>query len=31
VFNPEGYFEDQESGLEYITAPCSRGVNDGDL
>lgn len=31
VFNPEGYFEDPESGREYITAPCSRGVNDGDL
>jgi head-tail adaptor len=30
VFNPEGYFEDMVSGQEYITAPCSRGINDGD-
>lgn len=29
VFNPEGYFEDQKTGRGYITAPCSRGVNDG--
>lgn len=31
IFNPEGFFEDPESGRSYITAPCSRGVNDGDL
>jgi len=30
VFNPAGYFEDITSGRSYITAPCSRGVNDGD-
>jgi len=30
VFNPEGYFEDMVSGQTYITAPCSRGINDGD-
>jgi head-tail adaptor len=30
IFNPEGWSPDQESGLEFLTAPCSQGVNDGD-
>lgn len=31
VFNPAGFFNDPESGMEYITAPCSTGVNSGDV
>jgi SPP1 family predicted phage head-tail adaptor len=31
VFNPKGLLRDKESGLEYITAPCSEGVNEGDF
>ena len=31
VFNPAGFFNDEESGMEYITAPCSTGVNVGDV
>jgi SPP1 family predicted phage head-tail adaptor len=31
VFNPAGFFNDAESGMEYITAPCSTGVNLGDV
>lgn len=30
IFNPEGWSPDPESGLEFLTAPCSQGVNDGD-
>lgn len=30
VYNPQGWLSDPESGLEYLTAPCSEGVNDGD-
>lgn len=29
IYNPQGWLADQESGLEYLTAPCSEGVNDG--
>lgn len=29
VYNPQGWLPDKDSGLEYLTAPCSEGVNDG--
>jgi len=29
IYNPAGWLPDKESGLEYLTAPCSEGVNDG--
>lgn len=29
VYNPQGWLEDMESGREYVTAPCSQGVNEG--
>ena len=29
VYNPHAFLEDKESGLEYMTAPCSRGVSEG--
>ena len=29
IYNPAGWLADQDSGLEYVTAPCSEGVNDG--
>lgn len=29
IFNPQGWLNDPDSGLEYLTAPCSEGVNDG--
>lgn len=29
IYNPAGWFEDMESGSEYLTAPCSQGVNEG--
>jgi SPP1 family predicted phage head-tail adaptor len=29
IYNPAGILADPESGLEYITMPCSQGVNDG--
>lgn len=29
IYNPEGFLEDPDTGQEYITAPCSQGVNDG--
>lgn len=29
VFNPQGFLADKESGLEYLTIPCSEGVNEG--
>lgn len=31
VFNPAGFLGDKDSGLDYITAPCSQGVNQGDF
>lgn len=29
IYNPHAFLEDKESGLEYMTAPCARGVGDG--
>lgn len=29
IYNPAAFLEDPESGKEYMTAPCSRGVNEG--
>jgi SPP1 family predicted phage head-tail adaptor len=29
IYNPAGWLEDPDSGLEYLTAPCSEGVNNG--
>jgi len=29
VYNPQGFLPDVDSGLEYLAAPCSLGVNDG--
>jgi SPP1 family predicted phage head-tail adaptor len=29
IFNPAGFLADKESGLEYLTIPCSEGVNEG--
>jgi len=29
VYNIHGVLADPESGLEYLTLPCSEGVNDG--
>lgn len=29
VYNIEGVLSDKESGLEYLTLPCSEGVNEG--
>lgn len=29
IFNIEGVLSDPKSGREYITLPCSEGVNDG--
>jgi SPP1 family predicted phage head-tail adaptor len=29
VYNIEGVIRDPDSGLEWITLPCSAGVNDG--
>lgn len=29
IFNPAGWLPDPDSGLEYLTAPCSEGVNQG--
>jgi len=29
IFNIEGVLPDPDSGLEYITLPCSEGTNDG--
>lgn len=29
VFNVAGVLADPKSGLEYITCPCTEGVNDG--
>lgn len=29
IYNPHGFLADKESGLEYMTAPCSRGVGEG--
>jgi SPP1 family predicted phage head-tail adaptor len=29
IYNPEGWLPDLNSGLEYLTAPVSEGVNEG--
>lgn len=29
IYNPAGWLPDNDSGREYLTAPCSEGVNDG--
>lgn len=29
VYNPKGFLEDPDTGQEYITVPCSQGVNAG--
>lgn len=29
IYNPKGVLEDNITGLEYVTLPCSQGVNDG--
>lgn len=29
VYNPAAFLPDKESGFEYMTIPCSQGVNDG--
>jgi SPP1 family predicted phage head-tail adaptor len=29
IYQIEGVLGDQKSGLEYLTLPCSEGVNDG--
>ena len=29
IYNIEGVLADRVSGLEYLTLPCSEGVNDG--
>lgn len=29
VYNPAGFLQDKDSGMEYITIPVSAGVNDG--
>ena len=28
IYNPHGFLADKDSGLEYVTAPCSEGVSD---
>lgn len=29
IYNPEGFLADKDSNLEYLTIPCSEGVNEG--
>ena len=29
IFNPAGFLRDKDSGLEYVTIPCSQGANEG--
>lgn len=29
IYNPAGWLPDPDSGEEYLTAPCSLGVNEG--
>lgn len=29
IYNPEGFLPDMASGREYLTIPCSTGLNDG--
>lgn len=30
IYNPAGFLADKQSGLEYLTMPCSEGVNQGE-
>lgn len=30
IYNPAGFLADKESGLEYLTMPCTEGVSDGE-
>jgi hypothetical protein len=29
IFNPQGFLRDKDSGIEYVTIPCSQGANEG--
>jgi SPP1 family predicted phage head-tail adaptor len=29
IYNPSGVLPDKDSGLEFVTIPCSEGVNEG--
>lgn len=29
IYNPAGWLPDPDSGREYVTAPCTAGVNEG--
>ena len=29
IYNPQGWLADEDSGLSYLTAPCTEGVNEG--
>jgi SPP1 family predicted phage head-tail adaptor len=29
IYNPHGFLADKESGLEYLTIPCSQGTGEG--
>lgn len=29
IYNPQGFLADKDSGTEYLTIPCSEGVNEG--
>ena len=29
IYNPQGWLADPNSGREYLTAPCTEGVNEG--
>ena len=29
IYNPQGWLADPDVGLEYLTAPCTEGLNDG--
>lgn len=29
IYNPQGFLADPDSGREYLTIPCSEGVNEG--
>lgn len=29
IYNPQGWLADPDTGLEYLTAPCTEGLNQG--
>lgn len=29
IYNPQGWLPDPDSGLDYVTAPCTEGTNQG--